>query len=790
MTQRPRKDKERDSKFSARVTVDLSRIAADQFEPKQPLRVAAIRDGKVIDQEIVTPAEQKNPRQFEVTLDLGEPVDGAAGAQIVVAPADDERNLQSPLAAKKFVASLGERVDAGTIFVTPGIYKWWIFCWHRHTYRVTGRVVRHEGECTHPIGGARVELYDVDYCWWWYNEDLITSQYTDADGFFDITFTWCVPLWCFLIPRPPIFIDPDLRDRLLYPVRPILPIPPDDPWEWERFLELQRIEIPRVGRMPMQRMSAAPPLSADMDQAQRAARPLVRSLPTAVTQSTRSLARADLQAASPLRHWRDIWGDLIWWHPCDDPCDHYPDVRIRVTQDQPGVGTVEIFRESFWDIHWNLNSDLLDLTLEANADALHSDACHKDPILGNCMLFDGVGAILESTIYQPDVVLGTSYGTTPDRKQRLGYTVSRDRAFIDTLDVMGRFGIAAPVDYYQVQVVKWTPADIDAWELDHTYVPSGFAPVSPSRLQGFTRYFREETVSGGVTTYPWKPEVFSPATVGGVTGLYKSLRRFQTEYEAAFGPPAPPFGGWDWWFLTEDELFKVDTTDFTDGLYTFRLVGYRQTGVDGSGNPVLALVNQGLPDGVLRQCASVLKPALITLRFANTGYVDPVTFASVLHQPWVRILDFSKNGVDPISECDIIVLDTTDFISMEFEVTDATGNLDSWGVTLQRGAAAPANVLAGAGVTTVPSPVVNDYSLAPDPAKPSWTGGTTTINVPASFLTTLGGSCAYNLHVAAANRQTNGWGSSDVYSEHNRAFTVILSSDKALYCAQLGCDEE
>ncbi|MFN8379882.1 MAG: hypothetical protein U0452_14560 [Anaerolineae bacterium] len=783
MTERP--PKERTGKHSTRVTVDLSRIPADQFEPKQPLRVATVRDDKVLDSVVVTPAEQKNPRQFQVTLNLGEPVDGVAGAHLVVAPADDERNLQSPFAVKRFVASSGAVIEAGSLVVSPGIYKWWIFCWRRRTYHVAGRVVRHEGDCIHPIGGARVELYDVDYCWWWFNEDLITSQYTDADGFFDITFTWCVPLWCFLRPRPPIFIDPDLRDRLLIPIKKFPPIPPDDPWEWEEFLRAQRIEIP-------QSLPATPVSEGAMRQP--VLRPMMRAASAgadmaAGSQVEQTLSRADL-ALQPLRRWQDLWGDLIWWRPCDDPCDFYPDVRIRVTQDQPGAGTVEIFRESFWDIHWNLNSDLLDLSLEASSAALHSDVCHHEPILGNCILFDGVGAILESTIYQPELSAGFSYGTTPDRKQRLGYTVSRDRAFMDTLDVMGRFGIAAPIDYYQVQAVKWTASDLDAWELDHTYVPGGFSAVSPSRLESFTRYFREETTIGPITTYPWKAENFGPLTVGGVTGVYKSKRRFMTEYEAAHGgPPAPPFGGWDWWFLTEDEVFRLNSQSFQDGVYTFRLVGYTQTGVDGGGNPILTPVNQGLPGGVLRQCSNLVKPALLTIRIANTGYFDPVTLTSVLHQPWVRILNFTKNGVTPIDECEIIVLDTTDSVSMEFEVTDATGNLDSWGVTLQRGSDSPVGVVGGAGVTTVPSPVLSDYALAPDPAKPSWTGGTTTINVPASFLVAMGGSCAYNLRVSGWNRQTDGWGSGDVYNEHNRAFTVILASDKAHYCAQLGCDD-
>ena len=36
--------KERGAKHSTRVTVDFSRLPADQFEPKQPLRVVTMRD--------------------------------------------------------------------------------------------------------------------------------------------------------------------------------------------------------------------------------------------------------------------------------------------------------------------------------------------------------------------------------------------------------------------------------------------------------------------------------------------------------------------------------------------------------------------------------------------------------------------------------------------------------------------------------------------------------------------------------------------------------------------------
>ena len=37
-------------------------------------------------------------------------------------------------------------------------------------------------------------------------------------------------------------------------------------------------------------------------------------------------------------------------------------------------------------------------------------------------------------------------------------------------------------------------------------------------------------------------------------------------------------------------LFVIDSSKVSNGVYSFRFVGYRQSGVDGSGNPILALV--------------------------------------------------------------------------------------------------------------------------------------------------------------------------------------------------------
>ncbi|HET9714246.1 MAG TPA: hypothetical protein VFP64_20330, partial [Pyrinomonadaceae bacterium] len=506
-----------------KVTIDLTRIDDKEFTADRPLRVAAVRGGKILDQKTVTPAKERDPRKFQVKLNLGPEEDGVSAAEVVVAPADDERNLFSKLAARRFVSVAGERVRANEIVVLPGIYTWWRFCWFPRSYRVTGRLVRHADGCTHPIGGARVEIYDVDYCWWWYNEDLIRTGTTDANGFFDITFTWCVPLWCLfeIIRIPPLLVDTDLRDRLRvlveerFPIKFPPPPPPPDPWEWEKQLSELGFELPAAGR-PRPGGLESIAIRQVQSSEQRAAAERVTE-----TQLATNISTTAVTALTPKLNAAEIFRPIIFWPPCDQPCDWLPDIKIRVTQTQPS-GTVVIYEDTWFDIHFNQVGDLLNLTLNANDKAFYINACPPDQLLGNCMLLDAVGEIkimptidpithiphpLEG-IYQPDVTPGVSYGVTPDRRQRLGYVKNYDRPWANTVSVYGRFGIAANVDYYQVQVAKWTDSDLLAWDMDHTYVPAdaAFAPVPGAALGAFSRSYLEESP----LPLHWASETFGP----------------------------------------------------------------------------------------------------------------------------------------------------------------------------------------------------------------------------------------------------------------------------------------
>jgi len=766
------------------VTIDLTRIDEKEFDAKRPLRVAAIRDGKIIDQKTVTPAKEKDPRHFAVQLSLGAAEDGVAGAEIVAAPADDERNLFSKLAARKFIAGEGDRID-GNIIVNPGIYCWWRFCWFPRHYRITGRVQRHVDDCTHPIGGANVEIFDVDYCWWWFREDLITSAVTDVNGFFDIHFTWCVPLWCLfeIVRRPPIAIDPDLRDRIRAALdeRVIVkfppPPPPPDPWEWEKQLVELGVELPSAGGLsaPGLDVARARQIAPNLQAASRVSAAAVSSF---AQQSTRnSAASLALSSAAKIKA-VDIFGSIIFWPPCDEPCDWLPDIKIRVTQNQPG-GTVVIYQDTWAQIHFNQVGDLLNLSLEADASALYADDCHPDPILGNCMLLDAVGTIKImptggdplSGIYQPDVTPGVSYGVTPDRRERLGYVKNYDRPWATTVSVYGRFGIAAHVDYYQVEVAKWTNADLLSWDADHTYVPpdAAFGPVPGTALPAFSRSYLEESP----LPLHWPTETFGPNTVSGIPLLYKSRERFEQQYRDSHGgnDPAPNFGGWYWYYFTETRLFDLDTSQMANGYYTFRFVCYRQTGVDGMGNPILVPTPMGLANGIGRRCTT-LKPELLTL------YLHDDT-----HVPDCEILSFTKNGINVVDECAMVTLTSADWLEVEYKASDAAGNLDSYSVTLQKGFGPENNLLGLAGVTAVSGstpegPTYGDALVEiPAASPPYWFGGTWKKKIPYSSFVAMGGSCAYNLRLTSCDRHTSGFASacSLAYCEKNRAFTIILA---------------
>ena len=157
------------------------------------------------------------------------------------------------------------------------------------------------------------------------------------------------------------------------------------------------------------------------------------------------------------------------------------------------------------------------------------------------------------------------------------------------------------------------------------------------------------------------------------------------------------------------------------------------------------------------------------------------------------ITQLRKNGTSVVGECDIVVLDETlDWLEIDYTVTDAGGELDSYSLNLQRGSVGLGSLiaLAGPGNVTGSTPYGPRYVDVVTPATaPVWSGGSWTVKVPAAA---FGGSCAFDLDLYSYNRQTNGWGlpTGETSCSDSVAFTLILAADRQTFCDQLGCADE
>ena len=113
----------------------------------------------------------------------------------------------------------------------------------------------------------------------------------------------------------------------------------------------ERVELPPSLRTapaeaPFEAFSREPVGSRE-DRSTALARPVARVAPGA---EISDVVSAGVPQAARTINWHDLFGHIIRW-PCSDPCDWRPDIRIRVTQNQPG-GTVEIYSDSYQQIHW------------------------------------------------------------------------------------------------------------------------------------------------------------------------------------------------------------------------------------------------------------------------------------------------------------------------------------------------------------------------------------------------------------------------------------------------------
>ncbi len=554
--------------YTLRSTLDLTQVK--DLKRDEPLRVAAVRDGRVLGSRLIDLAKARalDKLAVDIPFDLP-PRESPAGVELRIGPEAPEAILPHYDAhvvrpSREQITALkpGAVIDLGKQRISDAIYLgWWRNC---HRYTVTGRlvrqVVRGASVCNEPVPGAVVEAYDVDRFFFWLRKTLITTATTDTDGVFTMTFRWCCWRWWFY-PYLGWYIDQpqwdQLRDllgrfRRLVPNVPIPidPNPPDPPSLLRLAKTLDTFDPHGAGNISLIPGGVLAP---------EIARPLEITQAGSLLRPARKLTAEASKVLADIRAFYPWW----WWRGTD--C--FPDLLFRATQ--AAAGGIVIYDEPFSATRWEVTPSPSPYdagNLLASDEAISIDVCQDDIPEGDCFKFTDVG-----TVQVPQI------GSVATGGALAGYSFpgTRDEPFGRSLDIKGRFGLvtitnpASFVDYYKIQVAPWGG--------DPTNLPvdAAFSDVPYARLGRLDRHY------WGVVPTPsphtdWIPCNLGPEPGAGPTqGLYRTVESFQREFEAANGGPP---GAWGWIWTDAQLIAKIDTRYLPDGLAVLRLVGYRQVG--------------------------------------------------------------------------------------------------------------------------------------------------------------------------------------------------------------------
>lgn len=743
--------------YTLRSTLDLTQVK--DLKRDEPLRVAAVRDGRVLGSRLIdlSKARALDKIAVDVPFDLP-PRESPEGVELRIGPEAPEAILPhyDALAlrpTREQIAALkpGAVLDLGKQKIIDSVYLgWWRNC---HRYTVTGRlvrqVVRGNSICNEPVPGAVVEAYDVDRFFFWLRKTLITTATTDTNGVFTMTFRWCCWRWWFY-PYLGWYIDQPQWDKLrdllerFRQLVPNVPIPvdpnPPDPQTLLRLAKTLDVFDPHgAGNIVLAPNLAQPP--------EIVARPGFK-FPALKLTTEASKVLADIRAFYP---W---W----WWRGTD--C--FPDLLFRATQTAAG-GTV-IYDEPFSATRWDVTpvpSPYNVGNLLASDEAVSVDICQDDTPEGDCFKFTDVG-----TIQVPQI------GSVATGGALAGYAFpgSRDEAFGGEVDLYGRFGLvtitnpASFIDYYKIQVAPWGG--------DPTNLPAdaAFSDVPYVRLKRIDRHF------WGVVPTPTPHEAWIPVDLGpepgaGPTqGLYRTVESFQREFEAANGGPP---GAWGWIWTKAQLIAKIDTSYLPNGLAVLRLVGYRQSGGT-------------LTSRVMLNCTlatSEQSVELLPLALDNTPLTD------------VTISGIDINSVPyPSAVCQELPLKAGDVVTIHFRANDPRNHLRDFTLNEHHRLDCSASLLnaslAGEPASTVGVSNYAAYIAAVgSAARPSWNGGSYKVNVVVGPPPPASAGCndcgydrlhfpfggAYDIRLNAWKRVTNGYGL--LFSDESNMLVVVKRTD-------------
>jgi hypothetical protein len=419
-----------------------------------------------------------------------------------------------------------------------------------------------------------------------------------------------------------------------------------------------------------------------------------------------------------------------------------------------------VYEEGFGQTRWNI-PQTLDVTLEANEQAC-CVPIQPDPPCGDCLGITQVGCTDLANI-------GLSAG--PPDLRGYAYPNNLDRPFGGRLVIKGEFGEDAHdiLDFYRVEYHK-EGMPLGSW-ID-------MGPIS-GLLTGISRRYLDPDAFPP----PYQsPNIdFGPMNVDGKR-VYKTKYKFQRD------SGKPPDFVWIW--TNPDHLFVMNTRQFPegDGLYTFRVIGYRQatdgTLVDERVMPLCGTEDEDTPTTatvmVRLDNRNVPHPAS-TLTHPCGG---PTSVHICTAEPDCDFVSVIKNeglpGQASIAACEEVTIADTDTVTIHFSVTTPAtandGHLLAYELTLHFSESGLRPI-----ITIIPDSTATGFSLGlsgpggypatlaadPDPqygptynaalgqspTRPHWHGGRFKVTVTGRAFPI---SCAYLLRLRAWKRTFRG----------------------------------
>jgi hypothetical protein len=694
---------ESNSGFKLIVPLDASQI--EDFEPGREVKVLVQHsDGSTREETVRFSENRQGSATFTFESDPG-------ALHIVVGPhdasAEDLLHLQTltmDLPANLWVEK--QEVTLSPISIPTYYWHWWpIWC---RTYTIYGRVLCPDG---HPVPGATVCAFDVDWWWWWVSKEMVGCATTDATGSFKITFRVCCGWWWWWWLERNWQLAPELAEQIV----PAL----------QRELPNRKIPIPT----PRPDLAIFEELLAENSILTR--RPSSKVDPAAL-ESVRSRLLKLLPTMPELACFC-LWPWCPWWPWWD--CD--ADIIFQVTQNCEGRNKV-VLNEGFFNTRWDIPTTL-NVTLVTSDEACCIDT--PPPPDGDCMLISQVCLDLVNNI-------GGNPGAAP---APVGYAnpgwvaALGDRPYADEITIYGQFGNAAGVDYYEFE---WATNPVGPWN-----------SMPPAAAGGFSRSFWGPGLSGGTPNiYP----ISFPFTT--ISGHYVIESR--EHFEAINGP-----GTWSgatrtrYWVSNYDLLMIWLTKNtFADSTYYLRVKSWNLVGANLVNPRILPLCDTQLPNGLA---------LTIDNRIVGAGSGHPLgpphpcgtgTVHTCTTEPDTDILQVLINGV-PADACAAVNTANGGTLDIDFYAHDPDGHLAYYTLLATYGVSLAIDLLAIPGATLLPgvpagavpsaSQVGPTYANALTPPQtavsPIWNGGTIRLHIP-NIRDAFPETCCYQLQLRAYKR--------------------------------------